>query len=314
MNSSSAVVLCNNASPPRGAHEKILRLSYLGSKPNVRIGLPKLVQSVYHLSPRLLDLIEIACYVFAADRHILRGTTDAVEYHSWAREFRFSVKVRDHQFWNSTDVKRKLSEVLQFMTGDLSYSFDFQSGHNTAQVDLFDREEFRVDSSTQTEIALFSGGLDSLAGAINLLDSGTDKVCLVSHRSGQPDTIKTQEKLYEALERQYPERIRYYKFNSGLKEKHSREETQRTRSFLFCSIAFALAAAYKQDHFYVFENGVTSMNFPRREDLKNARASRTTHPKTIRLLEDFLSEIESRAIEIWTPRSEERRVGKECRL
>jgi len=39
----------------------------------------------------------------------------------------------------------------------------------------------------------------------------------------------------------------------------------------------------------VFENGVTSINFQRREDLLNARASRTTHPQTIKKLENFYS-------------------------
>jgi 7-cyano-7-deazaguanine synthase in queuosine biosynthesis len=304
MNSSPVVVLCNQASPPRRRVERVVNLSYLktgSNRPNVIIGLPKLVQSLYHLSDRVLDLIEIACYVFAADRHSLRGQKDALEYHSWARNFEFYIKVRDYSFWNNHDVKIKLSEALRYMTGDNSYSFNFQRGHTTPQVDLFDSEEFCVDSSVQTEIALFSGGLDSLVGAIQLLESGVPKVCLVSHRSGQPETIRTQDKLHDALEKEYPNRIRYYKFRSGLKEQHAKEETQRTRSFLFSSIAFALASAYRQDHFYIFENGVTSMNFPRREDLKNARASRTTHPKTIFLLKEFLSTIENKPVDIRTP-------------
>ena len=80
MNSSPVVVLCNQASPPRRRVERVVNLSYLktgSNRPNVIIGLPKLVQSLYHLSDRVLDLIEIACYVFAADRHSLRGQKDA---------------------------------------------------------------------------------------------------------------------------------------------------------------------------------------------------------------------------------------------
>jgi hypothetical protein len=51
------------------------------------------------------------------------------------------------------------------------------------------------------------------------------------------------------------------------------------------SIAVSLAYALSQSSFLVFENGVTSMNFLRRQDLMNARASRTTHPKTLGLFQ-----------------------------
>ena len=79
------------------------------------------------------------------------------------------------------------------------------------------------------------------------------------------------------------------------------EETQRTRSFLYTSIACAIATAYGQDSFTVFENGITSINFPRREDLSHARASRTTHPRTIKHLEDFFSIVRGCDMKIKTP-------------
>ena len=36
---------------------------------------------------------------------------------------------------------------------------------------------------------------------------------------------------------------------------------------------------------------MTSINFYKRQDLINARASRTTHPKALKLLEDFYSSV-----------------------
>jgi len=304
MTHSPHLISCNGARFVGNAKGDIAVLNYLGSRgntPNVRIGLPKLVKSVYHLPPRMLDLVEIACYVFAGDRYSLRGPKDAVEYHSWSREMRYAIKVRDLNFWNCSDTKEMLSNALTFMTGDKSYEFIFQGGHSTDQVDLFDSEEFVVEMTTPTEVILFSGGLDSLAGAVSLLESTANQVCLVSHRSGQPGTIKTQDQLANALSKLYPNRVRHYRFNSGLKDKHAKEETQRTRSFLYSTVAFAIAKAHDQDHFSIYENGVTSMNLPRREDLINARASRTTHPKTIHLMEVFFSQVAGREFSISTP-------------
>lgn len=79
------------------------------------------------------------------------------------------------------------------------------------------------------------------------------------------------------------------------------EETQRTRTFLYSSIAFALSSAYSQEKLFVYENGVTSINFSRRQDLANARASRTTHPKTISLLQNLFNVISDKPIEVRAP-------------
>ena len=48
--------------------------------------------------------------------------------------------------------------------------------------------------------------------------------------------------------------------------------------------------------FFIFENGITSLNFARRQDLLNGRTTRTTHPKTIHLLQRLFSEIVGAAI------------------
>jgi len=42
--------------------------------------------------------LELAAYIYAADRHTRRGSRDAVEFHAWSRRFRFRIKVRDVEF------------------------------------------------------------------------------------------------------------------------------------------------------------------------------------------------------------------------
>ncbi|NHM28098.1 hypothetical protein G7K71_14135 [Desulfofundulus sp. TPOSR] len=297
-------VVCNGADFPKNGNNKILYLEYLPGKnisPNVKISLPKFISSVYYLPDRIRDLLEIAAYVFAADRMIKRGEIDSLEYHAWARSFHFFVKVRDFEFWQKPNIQNKLNEALSFMTGDLEYKFTFQPGHSTPPTSLFDKKEFKVEHGRNTSIILFSGGIDSLVGAIERLEQTNDLICLVSHIT-QPGTKKTVAQLFKALEEHYPNRVRHYSFNCSLTGSNkAREETQRTRAFLYTSIAFALACAYSQKEFFVYENGVTAINFPRRQYLMNARASRTTHPKTIALLEDLFSEMEGSRVRIRTP-------------
>ena len=299
------LVLCNGASSPdeSSGNQGAIVLDYRDGGDgvvNVKLGLPNFVRGVYHLPDRTLDLLELAAYVYCADRMSSRGPKVAVEYQAWARSFHFVVKVRDHTFWSQSDVSACLSRALQFMAGDREYRFSFQPGHSTPRTGLFDDEQFRMESSQDLDVALFSGGIDSLAGVLNHLETTNQQVCLVSHQS-QPGTVRTQGQLVEALKSHYSGRVFHYKFECHLKSIRAAEETQRCRAFLYTSIAFAIAQAYGQDGFSVYENGITSINFPRRADLAEARASRTTHPRTMYHLKQLFLLLGEREMQIRLP-------------
>lgn len=303
--STPKVFLCNGPENPKELVEnaKVTSLSYFNKNHvrNVNLQLPRFVDQMFHLPPRILDLLEIAAYVFAADRTAHRGARDALELNAWSRSMHFVIRVREDDFWNQASVKQKLSDALLFMTGDKDYKFDFIPGHSTPPTSLFDSEEFAVTPQESSAVALFSGGLDSLTGVLNRLRSTKEVLYLISHRSGQPSTKRTQNKLVDALTTEFPGRIRHYSFECGLSHYRAAEETQRTRAFLYCSIAFAMAHRLSLDSFYAYENGVTSLNLLRRQDLIGARASRTTHPKTHYLMSEFLSELNGSKVTILNP-------------
>jgi 7-cyano-7-deazaguanine synthase in queuosine biosynthesis len=258
---------------------------------NVTVGLPAFVMDLLHIPPRVLDLLEIAAYMFASDRLTSRGRNDLIEYSSWSRTFRFRIRVRDAAFWSQPKVNKALTEALKFMTGDAAFEFDFVSGHSTPPTSLFDVEGTAWLPTPQDKVfvTLFSGGLDSLAGAIEALVNSNARVILVSHQS-QTGTKRTQQQLVKALRERFgADRIIHYKFQCHLKGERAPEETQRTRFFLYAAIGFAIANAQGGNSLAVYENGVTSLNLRRREDLSNARASRTTHPRTAQLMAQLLS-------------------------
>ena len=299
------IVLCNGADlPTQWADSQPLVLDYRESgdiNPNIKLSLPNFVAGLLHLPSRVLDLLEIAAYVFSADRLIFRGSRAKLEYHSWSRTIYFAIRVRDFEFWDTPSVKERLKETLAFMSGDREFQFIFQPGHSTPRVGPFNTEAFEITRQPNIKAVLFSGGLDSLAGIVERLENSSDHLCLVSHRSGQPKTARTQNQLFTALRTSYPTRISHYQFHCSLRGTRAREETQRTRAFLYTSIAYALSHAHCQREILLYENGVTSINFLKRQDQINARASRTTHPKTIALLESLFSDIDGSDIVISTP-------------
>lgn len=298
-NNSPHVILCGGCNLPhkhkdtKSSH--LLRLTYdpNSSEQNVSIELPHFIKSVNcHIPDRVKDLMEIAGYVYAADRLIKRGTPSSLEYHSWSRSFHFVAKVRDFNFWANDDIKGQLNKALCFLSGDMNFEFTFESGgKDVGQLCVFDSEGIKLDKKENSSIALFSGGLDSLAGVLEMLETTNRNLILISHRSNNPGITQLQEGVYKLLHEDYKDRIQYYPFYCNLKGERAVEETQRTRIFLYTTIAYALSDLASENEILVFENGMTSINFYKRQDLINARASRTTHPKALRLLEDFYTSV-----------------------
>lgn len=295
------IVLCGGVSLPRKykklptSHVHALIINPNDSKHNVNLELPHFVKSVNcHFPDRIKDLLEIAGYVYAADRMVGRGSTDALEYHKWSRELHFIIKVRDANFWSDSQIENSLSAALTFVSGDKGYSFTFVSGGtDIGQSSLFDDIKISLEKKENSIIGLFSGGLDSLAGALEILTKTQKNLILVSHRSNSTGVAQIQNGIHGLLDKDFPGRIQYFPFFCNLHGERAVEETQRTRIFLYTTIAFSLSTLASEKEIYVFENGVTSLNFSKRADLMNARASRTTHPKTLKLLEDFYSLLDS---------------------
>lgn len=269
----------------------------------MNIGLPHLIKQVNcYFPPRIKDLLEIAGYVYAADRMTKRGQPIQLEYHGWSRKFHFYIKVRDYKFWQKKAVRESLSKLLTYTTGDLSYEFTFvKGGKDVGQTNLFDDPNINLNKKENSAIALFSGGLDSLAGALELLNTTDNNLILVSHHSNNFAVTKIQKSIYNLLSNDFPGRVQRFPFTCSLSGERAVEETQRSRIFLYTSIAFSLMTLAKEKTLHVFENGMTSINFPKRQDMMNARSSRTTHPQTIFLLENFLNSISTEKIKIKQP-------------
>lgn len=288
------IVLCNGTEPNYDVYdEKFLRLESREERQgrNVRIGLNNFENAVYLIKDRSKDLLEIAAFVFAADRNTSRGKDDNLFYERWDREFDFHIPVRDLDFWDNDEIKDLLNDALKYMSGDRVYKFNFYKNNDNGRDSLFDSETFTIRPYKGTRILLFSGGLDSLAGTIKTLEETEKEVCLISHQSGQPSVIKTQRELFNEIEKLYPDRCSHYKYKAGLAGTSRANETQRTRSFLYCSTAFVIAKVYNENEIFIYENGVTSINLPETQDMGNARASRTTHPKALGLLEKLFKKI-----------------------
>lgn len=289
-NSKIHTFLYNGAKPSNGPIDGIILDYRSGPSRNVTFKIPKLVEIVGHIPDRYLDLLELASYVFCADRYVSRGSLDSPYFSGWYRRFKHIIAVRDYKFWSDSDVCSLLESLLSFMSGD-EHSFEFHPGHSTPKVDMFDGPDFYPPTTKEIQVVMFSGGLDSTSGAVNLLVNSRSNLILASHVP-QTGTKKTQMRLANELEHRFPRRVSHLMFECNLKGKRACEETQRTRSFLYAAVGAAIAKAYHQKRILFFENGILSINLPPSEQYQNARATRTTHPKVLSDLTRLLTLVE----------------------
>lgn len=240
------------------------------------------------LDPWVYDLIEIAALVYGADASVSRGsTTDPRMGANWYRRFSIRLPVRDIRRWQRPGVAEALERTLHFLSGD---KFTFQFEHvatpfnGTAWFDLRDEALRAVD-----RVLMFSGGLDSFAGALEELAEHKHRVALVSHFSS-PRIVGVQRSLVKGLKGlDGSPNCQHIVAQIQMKDGATRETTHRTRSFLFAVLGFATAHVFGLKRLSFHENGVVSLNLPPVDNVQSTRATRTTHPQTLALFSEFLS-------------------------
>ncbi len=245
-----------------------------------------------HLSPRLVDLLEIASYVYSADCASSRGKAwaDDDSTEPWGRDFAFVIPVREPDFWNTAEIKDLIEEVLGFLSND-KYSFTFVPlEHDRSDQEYLGFGELEDWPFHAPErVLMFSGGLDSLAGVVETARVGK-RLVLVSHR---PVTTLSsrQQKLFSKLKKEFPSQLIHIPVWINKDEKLGREPTQRTRSFLYSALGTVVAQSVQAGGVRFFENGIVSLNLPVADEAIRARASRTTHPVALQLLKSLCAAV-----------------------
>lgn len=274
------LILCGGVAGSGDGETEVHRLYTDGDSANIPPRILDIANFMATDVPDLLtDLLEIASYVYGADSTISRGGRVLQGMGmDWRRDLRFRIPVREVDSWSSPPVTTALEEVLGFLSDDF-YTFEFVPHPNPTDFGNYHGLPFDGGFSPD-EVALFSGGLDSLAGAVEESVGLGKKVLLVSHHSS-PKMFSRQKALAEALREGLPGRIMHLPVKVTKKGSRSHELTLRSRSFLFATLATIAARMSDRNRIRFYENGIVSLNFQLATQIVGARATRTTHPQTL---------------------------------
>jgi 7-cyano-7-deazaguanine synthase in queuosine biosynthesis len=288
-------VICGNASAkgisddPK--NDLRLRLSGVNGEGNVTLRIEDIHSKMFGTVPtKFHDLLEIATYVYSADQVILRGADDVDSFgDGWRRDLHFVVPVRNPDFWNGEEVKNALTSTLGFLSDD-NYAFSFvklEQDHSFQ--DYLEFNDAQTMYGKPEQVVMFSGGLDSLAGALDEVLGQRRRVVLVTHKA--TPKLNTRHKTLQDLLAQKAGDNAPHQISVRVHKKKplNREYTQRSRSFLFVSIGATIAKMLGLSSVRFYENGVISLNLPVCAQVVGGRATRTTHPKVMKGFQDIIT-------------------------
>lgn len=241
-----------------------------------------------HPSEIGVDVLVLAAHVHAADTRVSRATESQ---DGWTREIRLVVPVSDPDRW--TRAAPTFVRMLNFLTGD-RWSLAVRARPRQF-ASIVPMRPPRLIEPAFDDLALFSGGLDSLIGAIDVLEAGRTPLFL-SH-AGEGATSDAQTTLHDSLKAHYRGRSfgrqrLWMTFPEGFVRGSEGENTTRGRSFLFFALgAFAGSGLDAPFVLKVPENGLIAVNVPLDPLRLGALSTRTTHPFYIARWNDALREL-----------------------
>jgi hypothetical protein len=300
-------VYCGGLVPPPGHQGPTLLLdagAKDGAPAKVTLAIDHITRRMAQdLPDRLIDLLEIAAYVYCADQFSKRDTPQMHAMGAaWRRRFRFHIPVRDSAVWSRQEVAESLADCLGFLSEDqFDFAFTASDRSNGLEPYLQFQGEGAPAGFDPDRIVLFSGGLDSFAGAAEALLHKSERIALISHQSSKFVRSK-QTELIDALRRRLPSG-RIFDVSVGVSRGalEAKEYTQRSRSFLFATLGFVLGRLFRKNEVTFFENGIVSLNLPISEHVLGARATRTTHPQVLAGLNRLFSLLADEPIRVVNP-------------
>jgi len=183
---------------PLGDGEIETRLDLVAGERTLDHGIGRAIDDLRHLGvhPSELgaDVLVLAAHVHVADTRISRASESQ---DGWTREIRLIVPVSDPDRWSATATI--FNRMLNFLTGD-RWSLAFRARPRRFDTVVPTRPA-RLIGPPCDELALFSGGLDSLIGAIDALEAGRTPL-LMSH-AGEGATSGAQTTIYDVLKTHY---------------------------------------------------------------------------------------------------------------
>lgn len=239
-----------------------------------------------------LDFLTIGLIVSLVDRKIQRNAAAD----GWSRKLNVTIPVLNLEKWNKC--KNILENALSFVSGDywkINFSERNYIAKETEYLNSWSKKRRKkIENDEIKTICMFSGGLDSFIGAIDLLSTNINECVFINIRGGGNSFKNNFESARDAICNEFliTKKDKYFK-SFLVKPWKAIEDTTRSRSFTFFTHAIAYSTCFSNHiDLIIPENGTISLNVPLSYGRYGSCSTRTTHPHYVGLLQQIINTFE----------------------
>ncbi len=239
---------------------------------------------VHPIPPHIVDLVDLGIAIFTADR-VAHRHNDVIY------RIEIVLPVRCPDVLSREEFRDQLSDLLYWYTGD-DWSFDFESRKSAGrEMELQRRLLKDAASSFPDAVALWSGGLDSLAGLYARLVSSINTCFFLFGLVNNPLIRGTQRQIADELNSYFPGRVRLSQIvvRTSADGRFTANRRPRSRGVVFLLLGAAFAYLQGQRILNVFENGIGALNLPFRRSEVGLDHARSVHPQSLLYASNLVS-------------------------
>lgn len=230
-----------------------------------------LYRNLEEMPKHIADLIDLACAIYVTDGLSKHDLSKAI------RQVYLRLPLREpHRMRSQID---RLKDLLWWTTQS-DYHFEFVQRKATPRKSE-SQSAIPIIDKKNTDVMLWSGGLDALAGCYNRLKQYPERCIVLVGTGGNPRVSKVQKDIYYKLHEEFS-RVKLYQIPTQIEAKAvERNKLMRARGVVFLLLGFAAAYLMGNHRLHVFENGVGAMNLPYLRSSVGLDHVRSVHPRTL---------------------------------
>ena len=242
------------------------------------------------VDPVAFDFLSISLGVVAADTFIDRSTHSG---NGWSRDLSLTIPLAQPAAWEA--VRGALEQALGFLSGD-QWNLSFTKGGRNppSKEAILRHHRSHIGIGSADCVCLFSGGLDSLIGARQLVNGGRTPL-LVSH------SYRGDQSYQRVLAPRLGKKLPRFAANANpvFSGQNINDTSMRTRSIGFLAYGVVAASALRAKNpsanpleLYVPENGFIALNAPLTRRRIGSHSTRTTHPGFLGQMQSIFDAVE----------------------
>ncbi|GAF76304.1 unnamed protein product, partial [marine sediment metagenome] len=217
----------------------------------------------------IADLIDLAVSVWLADW--LSKQRGGRQY-----KIRIELPVRHPEILGGTDSIKMLTKTMRWYTED---NWEFVFHKRIASPRRAESQPLCLPDDSPVEVALWSGGLDSFAGAFNRISDSSEKDFTLFGTGSNKNSFGVQKELADILKPCLGTNLKYMRlpFSVSNAKKIKKNRLLRSRGFTNVLLGVACACLENQNYLYIYENGIGAINLPYTEAEAGLDHSRAVH-------------------------------------